>query len=228
MDSICFRAECTVLTLHSGRWNRRRAFGTGSADNATLHDLAKEGRHRDFMTGCPSLQLRLVLCLSLAFVATACNPSTELTRSRAKRIVEGTKDYSEPLPAQFTLDAENVRKGIQLGMWTEQKNIFGGSFPILTPGGKKLLADSSFAFGQLSITTLVKTKRNVLEITGITDAPEIVSGGKGTAKIVEFTWSWDIDPLPRDLKILLGKVTAAQRRALLRLYDDGWRFDSFE
>ena len=142
------------------------------------------------------------------------------------------------VPAQFTLDSVDIQQGLKLGYW-EQFKLFGGFQLRRTAKGKALFAtfvgEGGFLSDQVTIdnhaayiTTTAKTKRKLIDITGITDAPGFVSGGQGTAKVVEFTWNWDVDLLPKELRDFYGKMTPARRSAFLRLYDDGWRFQNFQ
>ena len=46
-------------------------------------------------------------------------------------------------------------------------------------------------------------------------------------KVVEFTWKYDLSEYPQGAEGIFNLTPPAQRKALLRLYDDGWRFVEF-
>jgi hypothetical protein len=66
----------------------------------------------------------------------------------------------------------------------------------------------------------VYTKWSVIEITGITD------GQSPNEKIVEDTWEFDYSSFPKEIGDVL-KVPIRHGKAVIRLYDDGWRFVNF-
>jgi hypothetical protein len=73
-----------------------------------------------------------------------------------------------------------------------------------------------------------KMEREVIEITGITDAPAML--GPNT-KTVNYTWHWRTEGYKKDypptLVQCLGPLSAAPVSAevVMKLYDDGWRIE---
>jgi len=62
---------------------------------------------------------------------------------------------------------------------------------------------------------------SLVEVTGMSD------GQAPNEKNVEYTWEYVFPDFSQDLQSAL-KYTPRPGKALLRLYDDGWRFVSFE
>jgi len=154
--------------------------------------------------------------------------SSELTRGKAQQIIDADKAFSlidANQRANYTLSDEEIQNGIKAGYWLRQYRLYAYEL-VLAPKGKELF--STFAlpgvFGGVSRTVITKatTKRRVVEITGITDAP----GGAtpGTVKEVEFTWGWDDSPFPDELKSFVKGHPTTSGGGTFRLYDDGWRF----
>ena len=56
-------------------------------------------------------------------------------------------------------------------------------------------------------------------ITGISDDPH-----SPTDKIVEYTWEYNFDDLPKEAAAVLNPPNPYPGKSSLRLYDDGWRF----
>jgi hypothetical protein len=68
---------------------------------------------------------------------------------------------------------------------------------------------------------LSKPIRRKVEVTGIT--------GQGETRQVEFTWQWDLDGLPREVKETFSEENAIHKTsATLRLYGDGWRVSEWK
>jgi hypothetical protein len=94
----------------------------------------------------------------------------------------------------------------------------------LTPKGKTVF---SFivapGYGASQALVKFKSKRHVIEITGITEAG---SGPMGTSPVreVEFTWNYTSDGWPSVLKPCLNPpIEPSKYVANFMLYDDGWR-----
>lgn len=64
-------------------------------------------------------------------------------------------------------------------------------------------------------------KRVIVEITGIADATA------PNEKIVEDSWKFDLSSLPKEIEDAIRPATNTTGKALVRLYDDGWRFVNF-
>jgi hypothetical protein len=183
------------------------------------------------MTGYNFCRLRPEVLAVLLVALIGCG-SSELTRGKAEKIISASKAFSEANQhALYTLDGDDIEKGIRAGFWKKQPGFFGESL-ILTPAGQKLFATlGSQGFGQgIAVTTSALTKRRLVDITGITEAPALLSGGgtPDTVKAVEFTWLWDSNPFPGEVKAFFKDPKVGSATALLRRYDDGWRFMSME
>jgi hypothetical protein len=93
----------------------------------------------------------------------------------------------------------------------------------VTPKGKTYF---SFDMGSLQIKEPMS--RRVIEVTGIADGPGML-GPPGTIKDVQFTWKWNWDAVPKEVKQFLGpEPNPAKGEALLKLYDDGWRVEELK
>jgi len=72
---------------------------------------------------------------------------------------------------------------------------------------------------------LIKLKTPVkwylIEVTGIAG-----TAGSQNDRIVEDTWQFDLSSFPKEIQDAL-KTPPLKGKALLRLYDDGWRFMQF-
>lgn len=63
---------------------------------------------------------------------------------------------------------------------------------------------------------------SVSEVTGISDDPKAPGD-----KIVEYTWRYDLSVFSKSMADVLTPATPNQSKALMRKYDDGWRFVEF-
>ncbi|WP_348262865.1 hypothetical protein P8935_24120 [Telmatobacter sp. DSM 110680] len=62
----------------------------------------------------------------------------------------------------------------------------------------------------------------IVEITGIS-----ADSNASNDKVAEYTWKYDLSDYPHDAESIFNPMPPAQGKALLRLYDDGWRFVEF-
>lgn len=177
-----------------------------------------------------SLALHFVLCVSVLSGA-GCS-STELTRSKARQIIDSSPEFSKPNQVvSYTLDGQEIQKGMAQDFW-RRRETWGRGELVLTNSGSTFFVSALLDLGETKATvTLSPTSRRLVkEVTGIADAPAL-SGGSGapnTLKMVEFTWDWDDKSFPPGLKAFLGKLgkpSPANGSAILRLYDDGWRLE---
>lgn len=63
---------------------------------------------------------------------------------------------------------------------------------------------------------------SVFEVTGISDDSKAAGD-----KLVEYKWHYDLSGLPKSVAEILTPTIPHEAKALLRRYDDGWRFVEF-
>jgi hypothetical protein len=80
-------------------------------------------------------------------------------------------------------------------------------------------ADITWDHPGVLLTLKTGIKAIIVEVTGIADA-------SANEKTVEETWKFDLSPLPKEIGDAIKPATNPGK-ALLRLYDDGWRFVQF-
>jgi len=71
-----------------------------------------------------------------------------------------------------------------------------------------------------------KYERKVLEVTGLTEFDPPLEGWKGQEAF--FKWQWQWAEFPEALRNCGTAPPAVDDKAVLRLYDDGWRLEKFE
>jgi hypothetical protein len=135
-------------------------------------------------------------------------------------------------PASYTLYGAPIERGVKAGFFRWESSL-SGQVLILTDNGKRLFAELGYKRPEMPVTVTPKqlTRRLFVEVTGITEAPALLTGGDttpNTVKLVEFTWKWDVDRFPNELKSVLPRSELNSASAVLRLYDDGWRFQSIQ
>jgi hypothetical protein len=172
----------------------------------------------------------------------ACGGKSELSRGKATKVIQASDKFT-PGNQDAHLKADTVRVGLEQGFWQkgpENPHLFtdrtaanpdGKVYTIiLTPKGSTYFSSiGGFIYpGQPLGEAFLQTKtmpRRVVEVTGIADGPEI-EGPQGTTKDVQFTWKWDLDSVPKEVKALLETGPKASKgEALMKLYDDGWRVE---
>jgi hypothetical protein len=172
-----------------------------------------------------------VACIAAVVIA-SCTPSLDLTRSRAKAIIESTKEFTEPVPAELFLDLDEIERGIKFGYWTKAGDPDFGQVLQLSPSGHKIFASSMgyIAGGggeRPDVITRAKTRRQIRGVTDITEAPG--SAGKGVSKIVEFLWSWNLEQLPKEVHDFAGAhAESSFHNAIFDRHPDGWHLKAFD
>jgi len=159
-----------------------------------------------------------------AIAISSCATSSELTRSKAKAIIESSKEFTELVPAELFLDFGDIERGRKLGYWREGRDAYYEGLQ-LTPTGQRLftLSKDFSAAGERALITVAKTKRQVRGVTDITE----VSGAPG--KSVEFLWFWNLDGLPKEVREFVGAhVEPSFHTAILKRHPDGWRVEAFQ
>jgi hypothetical protein len=168
---------------------------------------------------------------AVLFSMVGCGGKSALSRGKAQKVIQASDKFTPGAGyPEVSLNAGAVQSGLQAGFWEKagQRRFIYDPIFVLTPKGKtyfslivSLNADES---GPTRVT-LKPMPRRVTEVTGVTDGPGIL-GPPGTIKDVQFTWKWDLDPLPQEVKPFLGtEPPPSKGEALLKLYDDGWRVE---
>jgi hypothetical protein len=159
---------------------------------------------------------------------------SDLSRSEAKGVIEKSESFTPAHYPNISLKDEMVQAGLHQGLWRK-----GGNNPTqqywmleLTPKGKAnfeaIDAYLNYTGGSAGTLVLKPIPRRVVEVTGISDGPGMV-GPPGTVKIVEFTWRWNLEGLPDEVKNAVGQDLKDRKgNALFKLYDDGWRLERIE
>ena len=131
-----------------------------------------------------------------------------------------------PQEASFALTEDQFQEGAKKGYWSvlDSYSILAAMSPLgkehfgfVTSFADKGLAQ--YQPGYMQVSTLGAIPKEVIEVTGIADAP---NGPKGTSKLVEFVWRWDPKGLPNDALGFLPNPKNSQS-LVLQLFDDGWR-----
>jgi hypothetical protein len=176
----------------------------------------------------------LILCGLGCVLSGGCHGS-ELTRSQAKRILDNVAAHQTS--DQITISAAQLRKilFIKNGAPFFDTVQRGGVTRCMPDSSDARVATGEFALCHNSITAegitsnqpgalirlKVPIKWSFTEITGITAAP----GGQND-RIVEYTLGVDLSSFPKEIREPLSS-SPLKGKALLRLYDDGWRFVQF-
>lgn len=163
----------------------------------------------------------LLILFAALLVSAGCGPG-ELSRPKAKGLIEKHESFAKAVVPMFHLTPELIQKGLRQGLWTE--SLYTGA----TKSAKGLELFSEIEVNAYMPDKFVKLKnpvrREVVEMTGITAAEG--DGSPNTAKIVKFTWQWDWNAVPAPVKDFLGtREQHYPATARFRLYDDGWRVE---
>jgi hypothetical protein len=169
--------------------------------------------------------------VGLAFLLLSCNTS-ELTRPKAKRILE--KVAADSSITQISLSSDQALRLLK----TKDSLAFFAKFstgrarPCLPDGSDVRIMAGDFALCPSPLPEITwqhpgwmialrrPIKWTIFEITGITDGQNL------NEKVVEYTWQYDYSPFPKEGADVL-KVPIRKGKAVIRLYDDGWRFVNF-
>lgn len=172
------------------------------------------------------LVVMIVIFLAGSF---GCSSSNDLTRARAKDLVN---KYFEAHPDKYfiwggtvqhpiTLSHDELEAGRTAGYWKVNSQGWIGN---LSPAGTALFGPhGNFNIGNTFFLSEPR-RAYVVYISGISDAP-ILDGPKGTVKIVDATWRYDLSELPQQITTMFESHKAQPFHALFKLYDDGWRVE---
>jgi hypothetical protein len=173
---------------------------------------------------------------AVCVLAVACHAS-DLTRAEAKRIVQKTMD-EKPLTTitfgsgQHMMELAEEMKRVHFSEATDRVFSWKDAKPCLPDSSDMRLVTGQFVMCPKPIPDEVTwqtpglliplkspIKRIVLEVTGI------ANGDNQSERIVEHTWQCDFTSFPKEVQDILIKLSACPRKdkAMLRLYDDGWR-----
>jgi hypothetical protein len=165
----------------------------------------------------------MCICICVVVLLMGCSndghqtSSKELTRDSAKRLLDNSPDW-RVFQDEETLSNGVVSCGIREGLW-----VMGGPSGKwdmdLTSKGKTAFTRISSGFRMGNDSIWFRSKRHVVEVSGIKDY------GLGTStKLVDYSWIFDTDGWPTILKpCLIPSVVPTQQSAIFTLYDDGWR-----
>ncbi len=166
------------------------------------------------------MRTRCVLLFFLTSFMMSCSSSKTLDRDRAKKLMEASKEFAVQ-PAVVRISNDDIKRGEQAGYWHVRQNV--NMWLEFTPEGARLFGGG--VRGDVSMNLLAlpyKLRRQLVEITGITDEPRL-----GQAKVAEFTWNWDFEGVPSEVKQFFQKCAPRKYYAVFRLYDDGWRLEEY-
>jgi hypothetical protein len=137
-----------------------------------------------------------------------------LSRATAKVLISRYSRFGAAPAMVITTPGEAVKAGVREGLWAEQG--FGGL--VLTQEGRRYFAQAQ-GFPAYTVILAQPARREVIEVTGIADAPV-----GNSVKEVSFTWRYV------GLAEVVARYTGQgqsphESKGALRLYDDGWRIE---
>lgn len=166
---------------------------------------------------------RVGLLVLIALILACCSSSRELTRGKAKQLIEAS-DAFKPRQAKVRLTDEEVKSGLKSGYWKEQQTFLGmfGSVLVLTAQGHQLFAGFEPQIQGRILDTQEPATMQVLQVTGISD-----SGDPGQ-KEVDFMWNWNFHGSQPEVQQFFKEHPAQRGQGVLKLYDDGWRVEGVQ
>lgn len=165
-----------------------------------------------------------------------CGPQ-KLTRGLAKDILNKQGDLKQTNELTLSLDQLvslahldkgavdkvntliDMKSGRPCGSSTASAMVQVGQLP-LCPGFIPPPVAAQKRGAEVHLTTPIGWK--VVEITGVSDDAHAPN-----TKLVEYTWQYDLSTFPDTAAQTINPNPPAPGKAFLRLYDDGWRFESF-
>ena len=172
-------------------------------------------------------RLAVFLCFFLALILLSCG-STELSRSKAERLIAVSEAFGPDTPSLALKDTDIYQRGVREGYWTLREVFYYGfgnpkGFAAdLTPKGKQIFASiANSQDEQPGLARLIQPfSRRIVDVTGIAENPS----ARGM-KEVSFTWAWV--GLPKEVTEYC-ETGPWKGKATLRLYDDGWRVEQLQ
>jgi len=160
----------------------------------------------------------LSLVLVLLFCASCSN---SLSRDKAKALINASDQFAQiaERTAALEIDRDSFNQGVQRGYW-ESVNPNDAEAHITRAGGKffsRVFTSSPSGKGLFLVYAHVRLNPSVVEVTGISESK------------VEFTYVRNVDQLPPEIRdIFREQPPPSKGRAIVRLYDDGWRVVEIE
>jgi hypothetical protein len=142
----------------------------------------------------------------------------ELSLGKAKSIIDSSPKFTPATGLDVAVPKPARECGLANGWWT------GGTDGIsITEKGKEFFNRAWLGSAELR----GQHQRKVINITAITDPPKPEAGGSSSTKIAQLNWQWSWDKVPAEVQKCFGNQPPPPRneRAVLQLYDDGWRFE---
>ena len=178
------------------------------------------------------------VALAALFSMLACGGTSGLSRSKAEKIIQASAKFT---PGQYMARPE-LQDGLNKGLWRVGpfNYLAGVNDVVATEKGKTYFSSvggNAYRAGggwQGWVSVQVSIPRHMVELTGIADGPGML-GPPGTVKDVQFTWKWDWNDIPNEVKSFVPLQNSSQPaaplskgEALLKLYDDGWRLEELQ
>lgn len=157
------------------------------------------------------------VCVASSLVALGC--SKGITRDRAKELLEHHAELAQPVSSLTIVSRDAYEAGVLEGLWgVDAGSYMQNGSAVLTAEGQKHFSKLS-VLGDRTATLVSPARRQVVEITGLADAPI-----GNAVKECKFKWRYS------GLSLIVGRYTGQadlqhDGHALLRLYDDGWRVE---
>jgi hypothetical protein len=154
------------------------------------------------------------------------------THGPSKEAVQKTINDSaafSPAPIDLAISGSSIEAGVKLGCWSER---YDGAISLTDKGSRIFSSCVGRIRGSRMIffaTPIKLIRRHVVEVTSISDPPQAANADG--AKLVDFSWQWDLDGLPQDVRDCLALKTSPEvfgdGQAALIPDKDGWRVDKY-
>jgi hypothetical protein len=151
----------------------------------------------------------LLLGIGLVALFIGCTSDSNLSRSKAKDLLSQHPTFAAPVKV-IRITYEAFQTGCNDKLWDCQ-------WGTILPKGAEFVTSWR---GAGLVILRQQAKREVVEVTGITDAE------RGQGKVVEFTWKYTGIPAGFARHVGAGGTTPEKSKARFKLYDDGWRLET--
>jgi hypothetical protein len=152
----------------------------------------------------------LLLGIGLVTLFIGCTSDSNLSRSKAKDLLSQHPTFAAPVK-EIRIGLKGFNTGCNEKLWDCQ-------WGAISPKGAEFVTSWR---GPGVVVLRQQAKREVAEVTGITDDAEI-----GQGKVVEFTWKYTGIPAGFARHVGAGATTPEKSKAWFKLYDDGWRLET--
>jgi hypothetical protein len=152
--------------------------------------------------------------------------SAQLTRAKAQRVIQASDAY-KPQKRVLLLQKQDLDACVANGYLRWNRSFTDLSLSRTAKGNQFFESARGEWLGQMmlqpaSVGTAFPLKPTVVRVTGITD-------GENGSKVVEYDWVWDSDGVPPEMKsVFIVDKAPNHGKAMLKLYDDGWRVEKWE